>query len=177
MPINSRKKGANFELVVAKLFAAWTGDVVRRTPLSGGWSKEKEFGVVGDLVFTKVDGLHVECKKRQGWALEDLLLGVNKDMIAAWWKQTTTECPKHEDGSFSRLPLLVFSRNGRAPLVMFPENRGQVLGKDAFIQVSGLGKRRSFEFQHWQVLVMKLSLFMKVFKYIGPMKPAQGLVA
>ena len=111
-----RRKGSTFELKVAKLFAEWTGDLVRRTPLSGGWGSAA-FGVQGDLVFSKVDSIHVECKNHEGWFLEDLIKAVRRrgtTSLIAWWTQTVGE-------SMGKLPMLVFSRNGLDPLLMMRE--------------------------------------------------------
>lgn len=113
MGVNGRKKGSTFELAVAKFFADWTGDTVRRTPQSGGWSREEQFDVSGDLVFLRTRTLHVECKNQEGWRLEDLLTGANAGTkIEAWWKQATEECPPH------KYPLLVFTRNHLPAFVM-----------------------------------------------------------
>src|SRR6202042_2353734 len=70
-----RRKGSVFERKVAKMYEAWTGDRVRRTPLSGGWAGAA-FGVKGDLVFARVDSIHNECKNHEGWFLEDLIKAV-----------------------------------------------------------------------------------------------------
>lgn len=115
MAVNGRKKGAEFERAVAKKFAAWANDTVKRTPQSGGWSKGDDYGVSGDLVFKEVRTLHVECKHHKDWDLADLLIGVNKDFVHAWWKQARRECPE------GRVPLLVFAKNRFPPLVAFPE--------------------------------------------------------
>jgi hypothetical protein len=58
---NSRVKGSTFELAVAKAWAKWSGEHVRRTPQSGGWSNAK-FGVTADLVCdAKRWPFHIEC--------------------------------------------------------------------------------------------------------------------
>lgn len=112
---NSRTKGNRGELDVAEVFSKWCGEVVRRTPQSGGWSNAK-FGVTADLVCTKkAFPFHVEVKHREGWVLDDLVTGARKDhdkSIVQWWIQCTESCPT------SKMPVLVFRRNRQPWLVM-----------------------------------------------------------
>jgi hypothetical protein len=112
---NSRTKGNSYERKVAKKFADWCGETIRRTPMSGGWSSA-QFGVTGDLVCDNPKFYyHVECKKREQWQLEDLITGIraaDTRSILEWWKQTTTTCPK------GKYPTLVFSRNNLPDLIM-----------------------------------------------------------
>jgi hypothetical protein len=116
-PKNSRAKGAAYELKIAKKLAAWCGEILRRTPMSGGWSKDAAFGVGGDLVCDNpCFSYHVEMKKREGWRLEDLLTGANNVgsiSIRSWWDQTV-----RESAHTGKIPLLVFSRNLLPDLVM-----------------------------------------------------------
>ncbi len=122
---NSRVKGCRGELDVAAAFARWSGEVVRRTPGSGGWSNAK-FGVTADLVcVNKAFPFHVEVKHREGWTLDDLVTGARSDhdkSIVQWWKQCVDSCPKFRQvGSATELakePLLVFRRNRQPWLVM-----------------------------------------------------------
>lgn len=122
----SKLKGSGNERSVSKLFTAWCGHVVRRTPQSGGWAGPA-FGVSGDLVCaSKHFPFHVECKKREDWQLDDLITGVRvKDerSIQEWWKQTVESCPKNKE------PLLVFTRNRKAQLVMFHGSLEQFLNE------------------------------------------------
>lgn len=163
MPVNSRVKGAAFELVVAKAFAAWTTDSVRRTPMSGGWSKDKAHGVAGDLIFSRVKTLHVECKKAKTFRLEDLFVARDQVRLPSWWAQTRRECPA------GREPLLVFCRNNFPPLVMY--RRDVLAGKSRIIarrKKQKLGPR----FGIWTkslgetVIVQLLSDFTRVFVLI-----------
>ncbi len=105
---NSRTKGNRGELDVAKAFSLWCGELVRRTPQSGGWSNAK-FGVTADLVCANKDfPFHVEVKHREGWTLDDLVTGVRSEhdkSIVQWWKQCIDSCPT------GKLPVLVFRRN------------------------------------------------------------------
>ena len=113
---NSRTKGANGERNAAKRWSEWTGDHLRRTPQSGGWSNAK-FGVTGDLVCDRPKfPFSLEIKVREGWDLEDLITGVRRDgtrSILEWWAQTRRACPAN------KMPVLVFKKNHGVPLVMF----------------------------------------------------------
>lgn len=117
--VQSRPKGAKYELVIAKVFMKWFGGIWRRTPLSGGWAKGEGFDVPGDLVCTIPQPFHVECKNREGWDLTDLITGINPRgsiSIVEWWKQSMRECPK------GKVPLLIFRRNHLADnLLMMKE--------------------------------------------------------
>lgn len=101
----ARNKGQGFERKVAKLFAAAYDLDIRRTPLSGGWAKGSP-DVAGDLVCVTPDvefPYCVECKKAEGWKLENLFTDQHA-WFDNWWTQVLNECP---DG---KTPILVFSR-------------------------------------------------------------------
>ncbi len=123
---NSLDKGNRAELEVADAFARWSGEVVRRTPRSGGWSSAK-FGVTADLVCPNpAFPFHVEVKHREGWVLDDLITGVRKEhdkSIVQWWAQCVKSCPKRKidvagHAVFLKKPLLVFRRNHQPWTVM-----------------------------------------------------------
>lgn len=122
---NSRVKGSRGELDVAQMFSRWSGEVVRRTPQSGGWSNAR-FGVTADLVCAnKAFPFHVEVKHREGWVLDDLVTGNRREhdkSIVQWWKQCVGSCPvlkgKKGGALFQKKPLLVFRRNRQPWLVM-----------------------------------------------------------
>jgi hypothetical protein len=127
---NSRVKGNRAELDVADMFSRWCGEVVRRTPGSGGWSNAK-FGVTADLVCAnKTFPYHCEVKHREHWVLDDLVTGVRKEhdkSIVQWWKQCVDSCPKtgkvgDDDRELAKEPLLVFRRNRQPWLVMISES-------------------------------------------------------
>jgi hypothetical protein len=102
---NSRDKGNNFELLVAKAFNQhFAPHKFRRTPLSGGWSEKAE--AKGDIVCVDDnDFLYcVECKNAEGWTLESLFAEKHK-WFDDWWKQAVEECPA------GKIPLLIFTRN------------------------------------------------------------------
>lgn len=122
---NSRVKGNRGELDVAKVFSMWCGELVRRTPGSGGWGGAKEFGTTADLVCTKkAFPFHVEVKHREGWTLDDLVTGAREEhdkSIVQWWTQCLTSCPTDPgdpEMEFLKVPLLVFRRNRQPWLVM-----------------------------------------------------------
>ncbi len=136
MPIRhflSTQDWSRAELDVAEMFSRWCGEVVRRTPMSGGWSNAK-FGVTADLVCPNpAFDLHVEIKHREGWVLDDLVTGTRREhdkSVVQWWKQCVTSCPKNQDGSCAKLPLLVFRRNRQPWLVMGPMSRMPTIGPD-----------------------------------------------
>lgn len=119
----SKRKGASFEKQVASLFGAYFGCSVRRTPGSGGWATVGDFGPRGDLVFAiRRAPYHVECKKHEGWELEDLITGkrsgdtTSTNSIERWWAQTIRDCPT------KKFPMLIFARNGLRPLLMIRDN-------------------------------------------------------
>lgn len=121
---DSRRKGNRGELEVAEAFARWCGEVVRRTPQSGGWSNAR-FGVDADLVCAnKAFPFHVEVKHREGWVLDDLVTGARREhdkSIVQWWRQCVDSCPKAKpprSESITKEPLLVFRRNRQPWLVM-----------------------------------------------------------
>lgn len=94
----SRRKGANFERKLAKIFKDRFNIELVRTPLSGGFAKKsnKADGFRGDI--TTVDKsiefkLHIEAKDQKTWKLKD------------WLNQAKSDCPK---GS---IPIVVFHKS------------------------------------------------------------------
>lgn len=126
---NSRVKGSRGELDVAKLFSQWCGELVKRTPGSGGWGGSQEFGTTADLICTnKAFPFHVECKHREGWVLDDLVTGTRAEdsrSVVRWWDQCWASCPKTTSRGgwlvLHKEPLLVFRRNRQPWLVMCRE--------------------------------------------------------
>jgi hypothetical protein len=96
----SRNKGASYERHIAKILTKWWGSQIDRVPQSGGWQKER---ITGDVAADDKFPFSVECKKQEGWHLEDILY--KDSLITKWWKQCCDDCPD------SKTPLLVFSRN------------------------------------------------------------------
>lgn len=161
---NSRVKGNRGELDVAKAFSLWCGELVKRTPGSGGWGGSEEFGTTADLICRKkAFPFHIEVKHREGWTLDDLVTGARSDhdkSIVRWWEQCWDSCPKSEDGHYYTLhkePLLVFRRNRQPWLVMFRE--------DCAYQPTGLAPPSLFKLANCEavcdnVVVMLLSDFL-----------------
>ena len=116
-PFGSRNKGAAFERLVAKLFSAWCGEEIRRTPLSGGWTKKPDSDLRCDLICDNPQFIYsIEVKKREGWDLSDLITGVRavgSTSLLGFWEQTLSQAPK------DKIPLLVFSKNHDFIYVMF----------------------------------------------------------
>lgn len=84
---SARAKGASFERTIAKLFQDEYGIEFTRTPMSGGFAKNKDKneGFKGDIVPVdkKVNlNIHVECKSQKTWKMRD------------WLKQAKEDCPK-----------------------------------------------------------------------------------
>lgn len=107
---NSRTKGAELELNVAKAFTEVLKQPFRRTPLSGGWAKNNA-ETAGDVVCTNKEydfKWCVECKNAEGWNFESMFTDKHA-WFDVWWNQTVGECG-------SKLPLLVFSR-ARQPVL------------------------------------------------------------
>lgn len=125
---DSHAKGGSYENRIAKILMAWYGEGVTwtRSPKSGGWASASAFGVKGDLICNVKQPLHIECKNREGWFLDDLLTGVRQRdsrSIQDWWLQTMRDCPA------GQTPVLIFRRNRIAKdLVMLRRDDLAVLG-------------------------------------------------
>jgi hypothetical protein len=121
---DSRRKGCRGELEVAEMFARWSGEVVRRTPGSGGWSNAR-FGVTGDLVCDNpAFPFHCEIKHRESWVLDDLVTGVRREhdkSIVQWWKQCFESCPVLKTRSLG--PSMSPMKRAKEPLLVFRRNR------------------------------------------------------
>jgi len=104
--INSKAKGSEYERKVARQLSQWWGEEFHRTPMSGGLHWKEDNRVAGDIV-TPPESLYpftTECKKREGWDLEQVLKGTGD--VESWWQQSVS------DGERVKLkPLLIFSKN------------------------------------------------------------------
>lgn len=94
---SSKIKGASYERVIAKKFKEKFGIELKRTPMSGGFSKGSSNAddFRGDI--TVVDKgiefkLHIECKSHKTWSLP------------SWLRQAEEDCSKN------RIPVVVFHR-------------------------------------------------------------------
>lgn len=113
--INGKQKGARYERHLAKVFTEWArgqGHVceIRRTPLSGGWSRSHEMGMTADIVASCSSFPYsVEAKNRQEWSLRALTARAaarkpGTGPVWKYWKQCVTATPP------SKVSLLVLSR-------------------------------------------------------------------
>ncbi|NJL54162.1 hypothetical protein HC928_02600 [bacterium] len=120
--VNGRKKGANAERRLAKLFSDWWGTEFARTPLSGGFSTKtfrEDWNAAGDLVTPDpAFPFCVESKKVEGWKMEHLLTQKNS-LLHDWWNQTLKETPE------GKIPLLVFTKNRTPLFAMMPWRSGK----------------------------------------------------
>lgn len=94
---SSKVKGGNYERKVAKVFKEKLDIELKRTPQSGGFSKDTKKGEEfrGDIV--SIDDsidfkLHAECKDHASWSLP------------AWLRQAEEDCPK------GKTPITIFHR-------------------------------------------------------------------
>lgn len=84
MGARSRRKGSAFELRIANALSAWAGEPAsfRRTPLSGGWDRERS---PGDIQGPDWWRWPVECKDRARWSWEASLRGAGP--LWDWWAE------------------------------------------------------------------------------------------
>lgn len=104
--INSKNKGAEYERKIAKALGSWWGEQFQRTPASGGLQWKKDNRVTGDIV-TPPDSVFpftIECKKREGWSLEQFLK--NTGEMEEWWTQCVRDAKK-----IDKKPMVIFSKN------------------------------------------------------------------
>lgn len=94
---SSKIKGASYERVIAKKFKEKFGIELKRTPMSGGFSKgsSKADDFRGDIIVVDkgIDfKLHIECKNHKSWS------------ILAWLNQAIEDCPK------DRIPIVIYHK-------------------------------------------------------------------
>lgn len=111
MPINSKQKGNDFELKVAKRLSEWSGEKFHRTPASGALHWENDKRVVSDIVPPQsLSGwpFSIECKKVEtSWEFNTLIEGTSQT-IKEHWEQCISDATREE-----MIPLLVFTKNYR----------------------------------------------------------------
>lgn len=146
----SKTKGSTYELKIAKSLSAWWGHEFNRTPASGGLRWGAENNVAGDIVTppTAMFPFVVECKKREGWTLENLFL--NNTEIKEWWHQVVDDCER-----VGKTPILIFSRNRandyiavpyqEKALEMFEGNSNEPTMKTAIAFEDSLGDTHRFK--------------------------------
>lgn len=94
----SKNKGAGYERTIAKVFEKYTGVKLTRTPLSGGFARDKGASkdFKGDIVCIeegKDISLSIECKCHKTWSLP------------AWLRQSEEDAPE------GRIPVVVFHQH------------------------------------------------------------------
>lgn len=165
----SKTKGSSYERRIAKRFSAWSGERLSRTPQSGGWHGAGDYGVAGDLVCARKSfPFHIECKKREGWHLEDLIIGVRSSVtsngVLAWWAQTLRTCPPN------KLPTLIFARNHMPDLIMMRRvNFQKLCGKNYF--TAEFIPHYTFALDSGEVVILSLDDF---FAKVRPPKGCRG---
>lgn len=114
----SRRKGSEHERRIARLLSEWwyqDPTVLRRTPLSGGWSKRHASAF--DLIVAEGRAeefpFGVECKFRESWNMDHLLAVHDGGEVGRWWKKLVQEdVPQAEAGTGRKfVPLLVFTKS------------------------------------------------------------------
>lgn len=104
----SRRKGAAYEVALAKKFSEWLGYKVSRTPSSGaygtraGWSS-----LSGDLMFDGDFPLYCELKRREAFSLDHVLTHVGP--FWGWWNTTVEQAKAN-----GKRPLLICQYNRSA---------------------------------------------------------------
>ena len=83
----AKRKGGNYERLIAKKFQDRYGVELKRTPQSGGFAKksEKADDYRGDITIVDTKQmlkLHIECTKQKQWQLKQ------------WIEQAESDCPK-----------------------------------------------------------------------------------
>lgn len=111
MSINSKQKGNDFELKIAKLLTEWSGQKFHRTPASGALHWENDKRVISDIVPPQTIPewpFSIECKKVEtSWEFNTLIEGTSQT-IKEHWKQCKSDACEEE-----MVPLLIFTKNYR----------------------------------------------------------------
>jgi len=146
----AKVKGSNFERKIAKLLSNWyfgIPDRLKRTPLSGGFSKNYKGDLFEDVSVKISDDpvknstrhfpFNVECK-HQEVPLDIPALLSDKSVFWQFWNQTTTEFANTPDSG--KIPLLVFTKNNVRPMVALPAIllKAGPLVPQKFIEIKGV---------------------------------------
>lgn len=94
----AKRKGGEYERLIAKKFQSRYGVELKRTPQSGGFAKksEKADDYRGDITIVDTKQmlkLHIECKNQKQWQLKQ------------WIEQSESDCPE------GRVPVVVFHQH------------------------------------------------------------------
>jgi len=110
----SHQKGNAFEREAAKLLskAVYGRDnVLRRTPLSGGWSAKSNGDIIVDPTALRSEenswNVYVECKNYRSFSLIDFFPGLGKatPMLEKFWSEASIAAK-------TKKPILLFRANG-----------------------------------------------------------------
>lgn len=130
-PINSKQKGAEFELKVAKKFTMWaapSGEFIRTKNIQCVDFSQRTVGgdvaLIKDNQVVKNFPLSIECKKEEGWDLTQVLLRNAKHRFASWWEQSSFDAK-----AFGKVPVVVFARNFCKEFILYPAEIGGVLDR------------------------------------------------
>ena len=113
--INSRAKGQRFERDICKALGDWWGCSFKRTPLSGGWAKEKLVGDITPVTEGAFPWLFsVECKDQQGWGIDEFFRN-EKSKLHSFLDQCISDADKKK-----LVPLLIAKSKNVKPLCFVP---------------------------------------------------------
>jgi len=156
----SRDKGARFERDIAKKLTEASGKTWRRTPLSGGWAKEK---VSGDLVCTESEAmLSFELKNQESWTFDSL--PESQEPFATWWKQAEDAANQYKP---PKLPAVIFTKNRRGIYIMYSLEMNQY-----FDETTVTMDKTCWELSFGRFIIITLAKFLK---YIDWEKVLSGL--
>lgn len=131
-----KNKGSGFESLVSKMLSEWWGEEksFRRTPMSGAFDTiskgAAERRLAGDILVPADCAMFIECKKREGWDVDSLLYLPGCEVLK-WWEKAKEQCPE------GFVPLLVFAKNNRPPLILMPGTWTPLLKERGCIIFSG----------------------------------------
>lgn len=130
-PEGSRRKGVSFELKVAKALAGCLGvdqrQYIQRSPDSGARDASEWKGDI--VALPPLDAQwpwFIECKKVEGWSLDQLFSGSQSTMIHKWCEKAVSQA----------------KLSGKDPLVVFSKNRSPVLVAGPVDSVGWVGCRK-----------------------------------
>lgn len=126
---SARRKGANYELKIAKLLKEYTSVNFRRVPASGGFNKRgtntvaKEY-FCGDLISDRSDFLYcIEAKNRKGFNLLNSIKNIETSELTEWWFQA---CEDALDVNLA--PLMFIHLSGGFEIVCIEYNDNLING-------------------------------------------------
>jgi len=119
-----RKKGSNFELLLAKQISETIGieygSAIRRTPNSGALTTRADL-YIAPKYFSKFP-FFLEAKCRENWNFHQYFSKKKEWEPITWYKDAIEKSkidPHYPDNT---IPILVFSQNRKSPLVMLRDD-------------------------------------------------------